>query len=84
MQINSLSSAIPVQTSAVKSGDAEVKPTAAVAYSNRVGDKTYSAEVHPIADEYAGRVPSLFGAQTVAATVDKVEENLSSLINFFA
>jgi len=84
MQINSLSSAIPTETTVTRSSEAGVKPTSAVAFSNRVGDKTYSAEVHPIVDEYAGRVPSLFGAQTVAATVDKVEEKLSNLISFFA
>jgi len=84
MQISSISSISSAQIPASRPSDVGLNAVTGVPYTARVGGKTYSANIQQMENEFEAQVPSLLGVDVVAPTVEKVEDSLSNLINFFA
>ena len=62
----------------------EIQSLIAAEYSTRAGGKTYSANIDRAAEGYQASVPNLPGATAVGSSVQQVENNLGTLISFFA
>lgn len=56
----------------------------AVQFSTKAGGKTYSADVEPLDGGFGASVPNLPGVSASGDTVQQVENDLGSLISFFA
>ena len=74
--------AAKIQTSSA--ADQGIQALIAAEYSTRAGGKTYSANIDRAAEGYQASVPNLPVATAVGSSVQQVENNLGTLISFFA